>query len=118
MEHYAGIDVSLDTVSVCVVDGAGKVLREAKVATEPEAGPVTAKVCRVATAVRNTRFVKSAGPDRQESLASRHHPTGMPSGEVSEGVPDTQSAAAWNSLTKLAFAALGHFAHLRGHWAI
>jgi transposase len=37
MEHYAGIDVSLDTVSVCVVDGAGKVLREAKVATEPEA---------------------------------------------------------------------------------
>jgi transposase len=37
MEHHAGIDVSLDTVSVCVVDGAAKVLREAKVATEPEA---------------------------------------------------------------------------------
>jgi transposase len=37
MEHCAGIDVSLDTVSVCVVDGAGKVLREAKAATEPEA---------------------------------------------------------------------------------
>ena len=35
MEHYAGIDVSLDSVSVCVVDGTGKVLREAKVASEP-----------------------------------------------------------------------------------
>ena len=34
MEHYAGIDVSLDTVSVCIVDGTGKVLRGAKVATE------------------------------------------------------------------------------------
>lgn len=30
MEHYAGIDVSLDSVSVCVVDGTGKVVREAK----------------------------------------------------------------------------------------
>jgi transposase len=37
MEHYAGIDVSLDTASVCIVDGAGKVLREAKVASEPDA---------------------------------------------------------------------------------
>jgi predicted NBD/HSP70 family sugar kinase len=31
MEYYAGIDVSLDTVSVCIVDGTGKVPREAKV---------------------------------------------------------------------------------------
>ena len=37
MEHYAGIDVSLDTVSVCIVDETGKVLREAKVASEPDA---------------------------------------------------------------------------------
>jgi transposase len=37
MEYYAGIDVSLDTVSVCVVDGTGRILREAKVASEPEA---------------------------------------------------------------------------------
>ncbi len=37
MEHYAGIDVSLDSVSVCVVDGAGKLVREAKVASEPGA---------------------------------------------------------------------------------
>ncbi|WGR91773.1 IS110 family transposase [Bradyrhizobium sp. ISRA435] len=37
MYHYAGIDVSLESSSVCVVDGAGKILREAKVASEPEA---------------------------------------------------------------------------------
>ena len=37
MARYAGIDVSLDSASVCVVDGTGKVLREAKVASEPEA---------------------------------------------------------------------------------
>jgi len=37
MEHYAGIDVSLELSSVCVVDAAGRVVREAKVASEPEA---------------------------------------------------------------------------------
>ena len=37
MNHYAGIDVSLECSSVCVVDGEGKILREAKVASEPEA---------------------------------------------------------------------------------
>jgi len=37
MNHYAGIDVSLECSSVCVVDGAGKIVREAKVASEPEA---------------------------------------------------------------------------------
>ena len=37
MDHYAGIDVSLEASSVCVVDAAGKIVREAKVASEPEA---------------------------------------------------------------------------------
>src|ERR1700739_2110285 len=37
MNHYAGIDVSLECSSVCVVDGAGKIVRESKVASEPEA---------------------------------------------------------------------------------
>jgi transposase len=37
MNYYAGIDVSLEQSSVCVVDGEGKVIREAKVASEPEA---------------------------------------------------------------------------------
>src|SRR4051812_44593661 len=37
MEHYAGIDVSLELSSVCVVDATGRMVREAKVASEPEA---------------------------------------------------------------------------------
>ena len=37
MEHYAGIDVSLECSSVCVVDGSGKIVRETKVASEPAA---------------------------------------------------------------------------------
>ena len=37
MEHYAGIDVSLELSSVCVVDGTGRIVREAKVPSEPEA---------------------------------------------------------------------------------
>jgi transposase len=37
MEHYAGIDVSLESSCIGVVDGTGRVLREVKVASEPEA---------------------------------------------------------------------------------
>ena len=37
MEPYAGIDVSLELSSVCVVDATGRIVREAKVASEPEA---------------------------------------------------------------------------------
>jgi hypothetical protein len=37
MDYYAGIDVSLEASSVCVVDGAGKIAREAKIASEPAA---------------------------------------------------------------------------------
>jgi transposase len=37
MDHYAGIDVSLECSSVCVVDANGKIARESKVASEPEA---------------------------------------------------------------------------------
>jgi transposase len=37
MDYYAGIDVSLEYSSVCVVDVTGKIAREGKVASEPEA---------------------------------------------------------------------------------
>jgi transposase len=37
VEHYAGIDVSLELSSVCVVDAQGKIVKEAKVSSEPEA---------------------------------------------------------------------------------
>ena len=37
MEHYAGIDVSLELSSICVVNARGKIVKEAKIASEPEA---------------------------------------------------------------------------------
>src|SRR5882762_5209573 len=37
MEHYAGIDVSLEYSSVCVVDASGKIVREGKAVSEPDA---------------------------------------------------------------------------------
>jgi transposase len=37
MDYYAGIDVSLECSSICVVDGTGKIIREGKAASEPEA---------------------------------------------------------------------------------
>ena len=35
MDYYAGIDVSLEASSVCVVDASGKIVKEAKVLSEP-----------------------------------------------------------------------------------
>jgi transposase len=36
MEHYAGLDVSLELTSVCIVDAQGAIVRETKVASHPE----------------------------------------------------------------------------------
>ena len=36
MEHYAGLDVSLELTSVCIVDAQGHIIRETKVPSEPE----------------------------------------------------------------------------------
>ena len=37
MEHFAGLDVSVKETSVCIGDDTGKIVREVKVASEPEA---------------------------------------------------------------------------------
>jgi transposase len=37
MDYYAGIDVSLELSSVCILDASGQIVHEAKVASEPEA---------------------------------------------------------------------------------
>jgi transposase len=37
VDYYAGIDVSLECSSVCVVDATGKIVREGKVESEPQA---------------------------------------------------------------------------------
>jgi transposase len=37
MDHFAGLDVSVKETNVCIVDDSGKIVREVKVASEPEA---------------------------------------------------------------------------------
>ena len=37
MDHFAGLDVSVKETSICIVDETGKIVREVKVASEPEA---------------------------------------------------------------------------------
>jgi len=37
MDYLAGLDVSVKETSICIVDDAGKIVREARVASEPEA---------------------------------------------------------------------------------
>ena len=58
MEHYAGIDVSLESASVCVVDATGRIVREAKVASEPEV--LTAWFCGLG--IDLSRIGLEAGP--------------------------------------------------------
>ena len=37
MDHFAGLDVSVKETSVCIVDDTGRIIREVKVASEPDA---------------------------------------------------------------------------------
>jgi len=37
MNHYVGLDVSLEETAICVVDGTGRIVEEARAASEPEA---------------------------------------------------------------------------------
>src|SRR4051794_40909220 len=84
-------------------------------------GPVTAKVCVLAKALRNTRFVKSAAPDPQQNQALRPSFPREPGGEVSRETIDVLSTVtattARKLLINLTFMTDGHFAHARGHWA-
>ncbi|MBN8974135.1 MAG: IS110 family transposase [Rhizobiales bacterium] len=69
MDYYAGIDVSLEYSSVCVVDASGEIVRETKVASEPEAliawfGAVGFGLARIGL---------EAGPLSQWLLAAMRH---------------------------------------------
>jgi len=73
MEHYAGIDVSLESASVCVVDASGRIVCEAKVASEPDVlikwfGNLDVEVSRIGL---------EAGPLSQWLYAGMHE-AGLP----------------------------------------
>jgi len=113
MEHYAGIDVSLELSSVCVVDAKGKIVKEAKISSDPvalvtffrglgiaveriglEAGPLSQwlhagltqagfEVVLFGDTAREGRTVSDDGKDRSQGC-SRHRPVD-PDGLVSAG---------------------------------
>jgi transposase len=58
MEHFAGLDVSVNETSICIVDDAGRIVRETKVASEPDALLAVLKN----TAYRFKRIGLEAGP--------------------------------------------------------
>ena len=47
MAYFAGLDVSVKETSVCIVDDAGKIVREARVASEPEKDRLSTNKLRV-----------------------------------------------------------------------
>ena len=59
MEHYAGIDVSLERSSVCVVDASGRIVREAKVR---ERARGAGRLLRPSSALAVARIGLEAGP--------------------------------------------------------
>jgi transposase len=73
MQHYGGIDVSLESSSVCVVDASGQIVREAKIASEPDAliGWSKGLDCEI------TRIGLEAGPLSQWLFAGMK-PAGLP----------------------------------------
>jgi transposase len=50
MDYFAGLDVSVKETSVCIVDDAGKIVREVRVATEPGMRPSPCTTCRASRA--------------------------------------------------------------------
>jgi hypothetical protein len=67
MAYFAGLDVSVKETSVCIVDDAGKIVREVRVASEPEA------LLQVLTNTiyRFKRVGLEAGPLSQNSTSRR-----------------------------------------------
>jgi hypothetical protein len=51
MNYFAGLDVSVKNTSVCIVDEMGKIVREVKVVSEPEALLVVLKNLAYAVSV-------------------------------------------------------------------
>ena len=70
MDHFAGLDVSVKETSLCVVDGTGRIVREVKVASEPEALLAVLK----GPAYRFKRIGLKAGPGPRTLRLARTEP--------------------------------------------
>src|SRR5260370_42048703 len=86
MEHFAGLDVSVKDTSVCIVDDTGKIIREVKGASEPEALSAVLK----SPAYHFKRIGLEAGPLSQWLLSALSE-AGLPAVRV--GTPHLQAGA-------------------------
>jgi transposase len=69
MDHFAGLEVSVKETSVCIVDDTGRIVREVKVASEPDA----LLVVLTNPIYRFRRIGLEAGPrDRQAARCTRY----------------------------------------------
>jgi hypothetical protein len=84
MNYYVGIDVSLEASSLCVVDANGKIVREGKIASEPDALIAWQKGLKLEL----TRIGLEAGPLSQWLYAAMRQ-AGMFERKVQE--PDADS---------------------------
>jgi len=88
MDHFAGLDVSVKETSVCIVNDTGRIVREVKVASEPEALLAVLKN----PAYHFERIGLEAGPPLRglhrlpsRSFSGRRH--GASSGRLEQGIP-------------------------------
>ncbi len=48
MDYFAGLDVSLEETSICIVDSEGRIVAERKVATDPQVIADAPRACKFA----------------------------------------------------------------------
>jgi tRNA A37 threonylcarbamoyltransferase TsaD len=75
MDCFAGLDVSVKDTSVCIVDDAGRIRREVKVASEPETlrgcCPCAASGHAVETAIPVTNCLRGIHDRRKVGIPAR-----------------------------------------------
>ena len=71
MKYPAGLDVSLEETSICVVDENGRIERETRAASEPEALEKTWRATRRPATNRSKPTMLESRPDRSRPRTYR-----------------------------------------------
>jgi hypothetical protein len=115
MEHFAGLDVSVKQTSVRIVDGTGRIVREVKVASEPDALLQVLKNPAYRFAIRPIKRHTQIGQALLQALCAT--PLSLrfsPEGNVSLS-ENTASAEIGRPLTATSVAGVNRRAHRRAY---